>query len=203
VVGLVSVRRLVELYFCVKVGFLSWLKSYWNVHWVWFVLWRFLHEFSYCFRFARGSKSIVFDITVAFLRSVGKRKETLALNNIQESKGQLYRRFRSHTVEFFHFSPFLRVFYAVLSTRPVQKSPTRFLRIFQYQEDPKISYAIPTRFSVLERYKTADQRHRRSSSAKAHCSEEVTGKYVVHHLLCSIFGRINQTVLGEQTASHL
>jgi len=49
-------------------------------------------------------------------------------------------------VEFIHFSPFLRVFYAVFSTRPVQKSPTRFLRIFKYQEDPKISYTIPTRF---------------------------------------------------------
>ena len=106
-------------------------------------------------------------------------------------------------MEFLHLSPFLRVFYAVLSTGPVQNSPTRFLRVFQYQEHPKISYAIsthfkyqdgptrflrvfqyqkhpkisyaiPTCFSVPERYKTADRRHRRSLSEETHCSEEST-----------------------------
>jgi len=45
--------------------------------------------------------------------------------------------FQTQTVNFTDFSQFLRIFYAFFSTRPVQKTPTRFLHIFQYQQDPK------------------------------------------------------------------
>jgi len=42
--------------------------------------------------------------------------------------------------------------------------------------------------------------HHRLPSPKAHCSEEVTGKYVDYHLLCSIIGRIDQTILGRSNS---
>jgi len=79
----------------------------------------------------------VFVITVAFLQSVSKIKEILALSNNQKLKGRLYWPFQAELVEFIHFSPILRVCYTFFSTRRIQKSPTRFLCIFKYWKDTK------------------------------------------------------------------
>jgi len=54
-----AVGQLILIYFCVKVRFLSWSRSYQNVHWDWLVLRQFLHDFAYCFCFVRGSKSLM------------------------------------------------------------------------------------------------------------------------------------------------
>jgi len=45
--------------------------------------------------------------------------------------------FRTQTVDSTDFLKLLRVFYAFFSTRAVQKTPTHFLCISQYQQDPK------------------------------------------------------------------
>ena len=100
--------------------------------------------------------------------------------------------FQSQTVEFIHFSPFLHIFYAFsvpdwsknllhdsytcFSTRNIQKSPTRFLRVFKYRKDTKqqINAAIGPRVKNLIV-------QRRGTSV---------------HLLWAIVGDINQTISG-------
>ena len=70
----------------------------------------------------------------------------------------------------------LRDFYEFFSTRKIQKSPTRFLRIFKYRKDTKqqINAAIGHRVKNLIV-------QRRGTSV---------------HLLCAIVGDIDQTILG-------